>query len=162
MQKRKKTYYFRAPFRYEDSLALFALFVNRFLEKKLFRLILVWKQAVLRKKQQRVEKPIKCYINWGDLWTYELRYEGDIRGAENVGCWAFIIVLWVAQGSRSGRRGWTIDTCRLSVGAVLRFADASGVVRLKECAVWWWCSETDDGSHLLGVYECKKCNLLPK
>lgn len=36
------------------------------------------------KKQQDVVKPIKCYINWGDLWTYELRCEGDIRGAENV------------------------------------------------------------------------------
>ena len=43
MQKRKKTYYFELLFDYEDSLALFGRFVNRFCEKKLF-----WRKLVLK------------------------------------------------------------------------------------------------------------------
>ena len=63
-------------------------------------------------KQQRVEKPIKCYINWGDLWTCEPRYEGDIRGAENVGLLSFHY--YIVGGARLPERVERLEYRHLS------------------------------------------------
>lgn len=83
-----------------------------------------WKKVVLvdlgvkadgfkGKKQQDVGKPIKCYINWSDLWTYELRYEGDIRGAENVRLLSFHY--YIVGGARLPERAERLDYRHLSV-----------------------------------------------
>ena len=64
------------------------------------------------KKQQGVGKTIKCYINWSDLWTCELRYEGDIWGAENVRLLSFHY--YIVGGARLPELAERLDYRHLS------------------------------------------------